>query len=49
MKDKWICPNCKNFIILHVRPSEPPVCNNQKTHTSSKYKMVRSANVAAAN
>jgi rubrerythrin len=33
--DTYVCPKCGTSITVHVRVSEPPMCQNQEKHTSS--------------
>lgn len=32
---KWKCKTCSNIVVVHVRLSEPPMCNNKKHLTKS--------------
>jgi rubrerythrin len=34
-KDKYKCPKCGNTLVVHVKLSEPPYCQNPKEHTST--------------
>lgn len=38
-KDKWKCPKCGEVIVIHVKLSEPPVCRNPQSHTSTAVAM----------
>ncbi len=32
-RQQWECPVCKRHIVLHVKPSCPPVCTNPEKHS----------------
>jgi rubrerythrin len=36
---RYVCPKCGNSILLHVKPSEPPLCRNPKFHSTTAEKM----------
>jgi len=39
-KQLWACPRCSNTMTLYITLSQPPTCNNPKSHTSASVKMV---------
>lgn len=36
---RYVCPKCGNSILLHVKPSEPPLCRNPQSHSSTLARM----------
>lgn len=41
VKERWICPRCKNKLALNVKTSEPPICKNPVAHGATGIKMTR--------
>ena len=39
-KQLWKCPRCSNTMTLYIPLSQPPTCNNPKSHTSASVNMV---------
>jgi len=39
-KRHWVCPKCSLQLTTYVGLSQPPVCNNPASHTSSYVEMV---------
>jgi rubrerythrin len=39
-KRHWICPKCSLELTTYVGLSQPPICNNPASHTSSCIEMV---------
>ena len=40
-KQLWKCPKCSNTLTLYISVSQPPTCNNPKSHTTTSVNMVR--------
>jgi DNA-directed RNA polymerase subunit RPC12/RpoP len=39
-KQNYRCPQCDIKIVLYVKPSSPPICNNPKKHSTKPVEMI---------
>ena len=37
IKQTWVCPKCKNKVVLHINPTATPHCQNYEKHRSTRY------------